>query len=287
LNDFVTFCRGLGIVLDTLPPIGRWVRVPTKSHPHKKNGAVKFLGSHGFAQEHSTMQEVAVWRAEEGTSAPVIDMAALRAATAREHLRIEQARAKAAARAAQIMGATRHDRHPYLLAKGFGEDATGLVWDRDGERVLVVPMRVGTRLVGCQLIGPTGDKKFLSGQLTRGAVFVLGQGDPIYCEGYATGLSAHAAAQAARVRASVVICFSAHNMQVMATAGIVLADNDASGTGERAAQASGRPYWMSPIVGEDFNDYAKRAGPFAASQAIKRTWMDARRRSPDKEPPVT
>ena len=50
--------------------------------------------------------------------------------------------------------------------------------------------------------------------------------------------------------------------------GLVIADNDASKTGERTAQEVGWPYWMSDRVGEDGNDYHQRAGLFALSQGI-------------------
>lgn len=276
MSDFVAFCRGLGLVLDSLPPVGRWVRVPTESHPRKKNGAVKFMGTHGFAQEHSTMQDVAVWKADENTDAPPIDHAALKAATQREHDRIAQGRARAAERAQAIVAQSRQGTHAYLAAKGFPE-TLGLVWMRDGQPVLVVPMRVGGNLVGCQLIDESGDKKFLLGQVTRGASFVIGQGEPVYCEGYATALSAHKALQASRLRGSVVVCFSAFNLQLLATSGVVLADNDESKTGERAALATGCPFWMSPVTGEDFNDFTGRVGLFAASQALKTALAAARR----------
>lgn len=277
MSDFVVFCRSLGIVMDSLPPVGRWVRLPTVSHPRTKNGAVKFMGTHGFAQEHSTMPEVAVWKASEDTAAPAIDHQALKVAQDREHRRIAQGRAKAAQRAESIVARARMGTHPYLTAKGFPE-ASGLVADRNGHPVLVVPMRIDGKLAGCQLIAEDGDKKFLQGQATRGAVFVLGQGEPIYCEGYATALSAMQSLTASRLRGSVVVCFSAHNLQTMASAGVVLADNDLSQTGERAAIATGLPFWMSDTVGEDFNDYARRVGLFAASQALKTTLMQARRR---------
>jgi len=275
MSGFVAFCRSLGILLDETPPVGRWVRVPTEAHPRKKNGAVKFLGTHGFAQEHSTMTDVAVWKADGDSSVPAIDQRALKEAEERERRRIAEGRAKAAERAAMILAQCRQDQHAYLAAKGFPE-AQGLVWERDGQRLLVVPMRVDGRLVGCQLIDEAGGKKFLPGQLTRNATFVIGRGEPLYCEGYATALSAHKALQFSRLPGSVVACFSAHNLVLMATSGIVLADNDASRTGELAAQRTGRPYWMSPIVGEDFNDYALRLGGFKASQALKLTLMQTR-----------
>lgn len=230
------------------------------------------------------MPDVAVWKASEDSTAPAIDHQALKIAQEREHRRIAEGRAKAAERAEAIVARARMGTHLYLASKGFPE-ASGLIADRDGEPVLVVPMRIDGKLAGVQLIAEDGDKKFLLGQATRGAVFVLGKGDPIYCEGYATALSAMQALTASRLRGSVVVCFSAHNLQTMARTGIVLADNDRSQTGERAAIATGLPFWMSDTVGEDFNDYARRVGLFAASQALKTTLMQARRRRPELEAP--
>ena len=74
----------------------------------------------------------------------------------------------------------------------------------------------------------------------------------------------------------VVACFSAGNLERMATNGSVIADNDESGTGLRVAQATGRPYWMSDVVGEDFNDFYRRVGVFRASQELKRWCMSAK-----------
>jgi hypothetical protein len=58
---------------------------------------------------------------------------------------------------------------------------------------------------------------------------------------------------------------------------LYLASKGQRWSGERAAQATGRPYWMSPVVGEDFNDYMGRVGLFAASQALKATLAKSRR----------
>jgi putative DNA primase/helicase len=145
----------------------------------------------------------------------------------------------------------------------------GLVWLRESSKILVVPMRIDGVICGVQLIDEEGGKKFLTGQATKGATFAMGQGPRrIWCEGYATALSVHKAACQTRLRVQVVATFSAHNMQTLAKDGHVVADNDASFAGEMAAKATGRPYWISPQVGEDFNDHANRVGGFSASQAI-------------------
>ena len=59
--------------------------------------------------------------------------------------------------------------------------------------------------------------------------------------------------------------------------GFVVADNDASGTGERIAKEIGWPYWMSDTVGEDANDYHQRKGLFPLSQGMQRLFLQARR----------
>ena len=59
--DFLSFCRAHGVIIDYHPPIGVWARFPTEDHPHKKNGAVKFLGDAGFVQNHATMPSPVAW----------------------------------------------------------------------------------------------------------------------------------------------------------------------------------------------------------------------------------
>jgi hypothetical protein len=49
---------------------------------------------------------------------------------------------------------------------------------------------------------------------------------------------------------------------------VLIADFDKSETGQRVAKKSGRPYWISPILGEDFNDYLNRVGLDEASLVI-------------------
>ena len=47
-------------------------------------------------------------------------------------------------------------------------------------------------------------------------------------------------------------------------------DNDPSGTGERVAREADKPYWISPTIGQDFNDYWSQEGTFKASQSLKK-----------------
>ena len=52
--------------------------------------------------------------------------------------------------------------------------------------------------------------------------------------------------------------------------GIVVADNDASATGENVAKEIGWPYWMSDQVGEDFNDAHQRLGLLKVAMPLAR-----------------
>ena len=122
------------------------------------------------------------------------------------------------------------------------------------------------------MIDAEGGKKFLYGQQTKNAIAqISSKGRTILCEGYATALSVKAALKYASVRYNIIICFSAGNM--IEVAGqfqdcLVIADHDASGTGQRTAKKIGKPFWISPVVGEDFNDYHRRVGVEEASLVL-------------------
>ena len=274
--DFVSFVRAHGILMEALPPIGRWVRLPTETHPRKRNGAVKFMGDHGFCQEHSTMTAVSVWRADEASKIAHQEVSRIAQEAHQQTLR---AQATAARKAAEILRSTQLAFHPYITSKGFPEEPVN-VQKTDAGLVCVVPMYVGRELVGCQLIQEDGSKKFLFGQRSSGAQFVFdNHGTHVLCEGFATALSARHAMKNLKARYTLHVCFSAGNMKKVAAGlprGIVLADNDASGTGERVAQEIGWPYWMSDREGEDANDFHLRRGLFALAQGIRGVLREAR-----------
>lgn len=268
--DFISFCRAHGILIDYHPPIGVWARFPTEDHPHKKNGAVKFLGDAGFAQNHATMQSPAAWFPESRDEIKV-DLRKVRQAKEKANQQIDRQRQEAARKAAHIISQSKVEQHAYLDSKGF-PDASILVY-RPSEDVnlCVIPMRVGKQVVGVQLIDRDGNKKFLFGQRCSGAEFVIGTtGINIWCEGFATALSIQ---RCVKVQCKIHVCFSAHNLASMATDGFVVGDNDASGTGESAAKKTGLPYFIPPQVGQDFNDLMVSCGRFKASQLL----MDAMR----------
>jgi putative DNA primase/helicase len=266
--EFVQFCRAHGILIDSLPPMGIWKRFPTDDHPHKRNGAVKFMGDHGFVQNHATQTEVSVWKSDRPHA---FDPSQLARAAQKAEQDTERRQQEAAKKAQFIMDRCDQARHAYLKAKGF-DDQIGFVWPTDGKQILVIPMRIAGKLVGCQLIDEEGGKKFLFGQRTAGAEFVFdNKGPHIYCEGYATALSIRAALKSLKKKYTLHVCFSAGNMEKVARIhgeGFVVADNDESKTGEESAKRIGFPYFLPPTVGQDFNDFHREVGLLRASMAL-------------------
>lgn len=171
--------------------------------------------------------------------------------------------AQAAKKATHIVRECRTDKHPYLARKGF-PDELGLI-DFDGR--LVIPMRNihhYRQIQSVQFIDSSGQKKFLPGGAAKNAVFFIGSGSESWlCEGYATGLSVHAALKMLCRSSRVVVCFSAANIRSVAAelAGMryIVADHDQNGVGEHYASQTGLPYIMPPEIG-DANDYHLKSG---------------------------
>jgi phage/plasmid primase-like uncharacterized protein len=183
----------------------------------------------------------------------------------------------AALTATQILKSCKLEQHAHLDKKGF-PDVRGMVWYPDeNTNLLAIPMRVGKELTGVQLISRDGEKKFLDGSRTVGAEFLIdGGGIDVFVTDYTTGLAVSVALRAALIKHRVRICFSASNLQATAKkagAGFVIADNDESKTGEKAAIESGLPYWMPPTVGTDFNDYWREVGTLKAAMVMRKFYQ--------------
>lgn len=289
--DFITFARLHGVLIDRLQEDGRWHRVPTESHPKKKNGAYRSMGTHGHVQDHATMTEPALWTPDEAEAAK-IDHAAIARRAAEAAREIREGQERAARAAGSILKECQRGGHPYLTAKGHPE-WNGLIWrDRKaGDIKLCVPMRVGPNIVGLQTISdqPGFEKRFLPGQRTSDAVFMFGAaGVPVFCEGFATGLSVFRAVQAMKVRCSVIVTFNAGNLGKVAKrhgAGVVVADHDkpgphapeAGGTGLKVARDIGLPFWNSPQESEDANDFEQRRGTLALGMGLRPLLLAAQR----------
>jgi putative DNA primase/helicase len=265
--NFLDFCQAHGILIDKLPVLGEWKRYPTTDKKHHKNGAVKYMGDHGFVQNHATEVTVSVWKPD----APVkINARDLQEQVRKAEQDTARRQHEASKKAAWILHQCQYASHPYLKAKGF-PDEVGNVWVREGEHLLVIPMRIGPRLVGVQLIDAAGGKKFLSGQVTGGAEYVIdNKGAHFLCEGYATALSLRMILKNWKRRYTIHVCFSAGNMLKIAQTlpgGYVIADHDLSGTGERVAKEIAWPYWISDQLG-DCNDHHLREGLFRTGQSV-------------------
>lgn len=275
--QFAEFCRANGLIVDRIIE-GRWVRVPTVDHPRKRNGAYRFMGSVGWVQNHATDSEVSTWRPD-GHDDVRVDPALIAAAA--DYERQQRAGWDAAAQTAADMLARCKSGEAAYAYKGLA-DVPGLLLEDDA---LFVPMRhyATNRLQGAQIIRwlpaeMRHEKKMLRGMRAKGSVFRLGSPKARrtwLVEGYATGLSLHAALTLLRLPDAVLVCFSASNLKYVASVvqgeRLVFADNDASGTGERVARETGLPYCMAPVVGWDANDMHIKQGVFALADLVRAT----------------
>jgi putative DNA primase/helicase len=271
--DFLDFCRMHGIIIHDYPPMGVWKRYPTEDHPRKLNGAVKFMGTHGFVQNHAVDTVVTLWQSDKKDS---LDQRQIRATIHKAEDERRKQQQDAIKRAVGMLNGSGFSTHPYLESKGFA-DEQGNVLHIEGKPVLLIPMRVGGSLVGLQMIDTEGGKKFLFGQRTSGATFTFdNKGINIVCEGYATALSVRAALKQLKRRYTLHVCFSAGNMAKVAEGleqGLTISDNDASGAGQKTAEKIGWPYWISDTVGQDANDYMRQHGIFKLSQSLNRLML--------------
>jgi putative DNA primase/helicase len=272
--NFAQFAQAQGLLIRDLHPSNRIRRCSTEKHPHHKNGAYLFTGDRGWCQDWSTGEPVQWWQDKD--SKPWTD--AEKREWANRQRVAEKARiqgyAAAAEKAALLLSECRIDAHAYLRSKQLA-DVRGMIAP-DGS--LMIPMRdcETNQLIGLQTIkweeeAEAFSKKFLPGMRAKRAVYRIGSSsETILCEGYATGLSIHAAVKRLRLNASVVCCFSASNMvHVAKTHGhFVMADNDRSKTGEQAAAATGLPWLMPDTVGEDWNDVHSSEGLMAVCKAV-------------------
>ena len=256
---FQDFALQHGLIIDTLV-FDQWVRVKTLDKPNKKNGAYIFDGQFG-AIINFAMHENHISYRENDTYVPTAQDRAKRELANQERIRRQnEAKRKAAfiVRSAVLM------QHPYLLRKGF-EDK-GYVWNG----LLILPMRIDSRLVGCQMIQEDGTKRFLSGQITKGASLIIdNKGSDFICEGFATGLSVRRALKSIKVRYKIHVCFSANNMIEIANGldrPLVIADNDEVGV--RTAKKIASHYWVGE-AGQDFNDYELLFGTDKAAESLK------------------
>ena len=254
--SFQQFAEQCGLIINNLVH-DRWTRVPTIDKPQSRNGAYIFDGNSGAVQNWAIHEKPVSYKGKH-------DPHYRAKAQASKDNRADDNK-KAASKAAWIMNQSVRQSHPYLASKGFPE-ATGYVWNDS----LLIPMRIDQKLVGLQMIKPDGKKHFLKGQITKGAEAIIdAKGVDILCEGFATALSIRRALKSVSTRYTVHVCFSAGNIKEMAKKYpecVIVADHDPVGI--KVAQGTGRPYWVSPNSGEDFNDYEMRVGAELAGKSL-------------------
>lgn len=273
--SFENFARAHGLLLEQVIPDGRWHRTKTEDKPRRRNGAYLFDGLRGVVINFATMVHGVAWR--EGAKAQEIDRKAIR--QMQQKNREEEGRRQAAARATAegMIARAAVATHPYLAAKGFPAE-TGLVLD--GE--LLIPMRefsLYRQVNSIQKIKADGTKLFLPGGKAKGSVYFIGPAVPRerwLCEGYATGLSIRAAIRSLYRDAQVIVCFSSGNLahvgrvvSELSGKAYVMADNDKSEAGAKAAKETGLSWGMPPEVGEDANDLHRRAGVSVLKELIR------------------
>ncbi|MBA3622890.1 MAG: toprim domain-containing protein [Methylibium sp.] len=291
--SFIDFCRSHGILIDSLPPMGLWKRFKTEDKANgKRNGAVKWMGDHGFVQNWATDQKVEVWHDERTT----IDPAARAASQARlraQHDR-ERDQRKLAIQGARRFWANAHPLsrpHPYIEKKGLSPLGCAGLRTHDG--LLVVPVWWGDALVSVQTITAEGEKRFWPGAPVKGGAYVLDRPRAAltaFCEGVATGLAIYQSVRQARV----VVAFDCGNLvrvieRIKPTGSVVIcADNDTATFAKRGfnpgldaaqevAETIGCGVWAPMgIEGTDAADFMKELGTAAAKRMEREILAQAR-----------
>lgn len=269
---------------------GKWVRTDSKGKNGKNDAAVKLDDDQagGMAYNYQTAQGQRFSVTGANDNARPIDPRIEQRRRAREAEQ-EAERRQVEAVCERIVRACRQDVHPYLKAKGF-PDEVGLVIDdprecfpvgRLGDLLrqtmpegegpfLIVPGRIGGKLVTVQFITAEGEKKNIFRGAMSGASHRIATGrDTWVCEGIATALSVRAALRLLGAHATVLSAFSASNVSKVAE-GIdgarIAADHDKPvetldglGAGEFYARRSGRKWVMPKMIG-DFNDLHSAQG---------------------------
>jgi len=251
--NFESFAEQHGLIIDHLV-YDRWARVPTTDKPNKKNGAYIFDGTTGAVRN---------WAVHEK---PISFSPDVKFKVSKETIKKKIAESKekqklrhnqAIKRARDMLDNSEKMPHPYMAKKGFPDFKVPV-----NNGLMLLPMRIGQNLVGCQVIKDDGSKFFLYGQITKGAELVIdSKGKHILCEGYATAMSLRRVLKSLNLRYTIHVCFSAFNICEIASyyeQCIVLADNDPAGL--EYAEKTGKPFWSPPVLGEDFNDLELRVG---------------------------
>jgi putative DNA primase/helicase len=284
-------CRNVGIHPPKRIAYGKWLNTDTLAGKRGKGDGRLIVNDHC----------ITAWNWQTGLKSTVSlrdgfserQQQAVAQSVARAKAKAARDAARAIQAAESLIASASLSTHSYLASRGFhGEKA--LVVDAAAvrevvgdyivptaaQRAVLVPARRAGKVTSAQLIWEDGTKKFLFGGEIGGASHRLSTGVYTWlCEGYATGLSVRSALKGLRVQATVLCCFSAHNVSVVARhlqgRVFIAADNDKPleqfgglGTGEHYARETGLPYGMPVRTGTDFNDMHQQEGIFAVQRIL-------------------
>ncbi len=261
----------------TLRGKGQWQRFkPPGKHDLDGYAAVlaheaAMLGRWDTGEQHLVVLADEQATEEERTEARRLARQQAQAARERQQEALAKQHREAAERARALWGrALPAQAHSYLLRK---DVAPG--WTRQLGHLLLVPLTDGIRLVNVQTIATDGTKRFLTGGRKKGCYHPIGRFDTgrplLICEGWATGMTLHAATGSA-----VACAMDAGNLLPVArylhsrypgASLIICCDNDHQtegnpgvAKGKAAADAvGGRAIWpaVEGIEGaSDYNDLA-------------------------------
>ena len=217
------------------------------------------------------------WQAEMGRKLTIAEEMAhtRRMAEAKAAREAEQERSQAVAAttvdAIWTAGGAASADHPYLARKGIAANGARVT----GDGRLMVPLYGAEGdLASVQYISADGEKRYHPGGATGGKFWMLGEPSAtIYiAEGFATAATIHQATGKA-----CAVAYSASNLVPVTGALrerfgaqqdlVIVADNDASGVGQRYAEQASAKYGarsvMPPAAG-DANDYVQAGNDLAA-----------------------
>ncbi len=293
-NSFLYTLQANGLLVDSVDPDGKFHRCKTTNHPRKKNGYYKLAlsGTIGYYGDFAASDQTLTWKASEEQIALLPQRSQEELQAARDAERRVKVAAVHACRAYYAAASPLSGIHPYLEAKGLtvlGCDALRV----DGNW-LVIPMYKNGAMLSVQKIGADRTKLYWTDGITKGTSLVLARKNStltVYCEGFATGLAIFQCIPTC----SVVVCFSAANMALIATEAkptgmtVVAADNDTATAekyrirtgiatnpgleyGKKAAASLGAGLaYPQGIEGSDFADmYAETKSAMRVRQAILR-----------------
>jgi len=284
-------CSDVGIIPPKQRRFGKWLQTDTLSGRNGKgDGRVIINETAVTAWNWQTGEKVTVGLNGEQST---VEREKIARNVKREQERKREQSAKAMRIAGELVRAAKPSTHAYLDRKGF-PDERALVIDADcvrsiagdylapegAKHAIVIPARSGVLVKSVQLIWEDGTKKFLFGGEISGTSHRIASGAETWlCEGYATGLSLRAALKGLKRSVTVLCCFSASNLCLVAKSikgrAFIAADNDKPlpqfggiGAGEHYAVHSGKPYIMPPVIGFDINDMHCRDGIYAVQKVI-------------------